>query len=127
MLPPLVPASSAPVLANEICAWAIMEQVRSDIAKAKDNLMLAKISQGWHADKHRSADAPFKIGDKVMLSTKHCHAEFSKKGEKHVVKFFPHFNGPYRIIKAHPETSNYTLDLPESLGSFPTFHSSLLK
>lgn len=39
----------------------------------------------------------------------------------------PHFDGPYIVLDAHPETSSYTLELPNSPNTFPTFHSSVLK
>jgi hypothetical protein len=49
------------------------------------------------------------------------------KGEKHVAKFFPCFNGPYEIIQSHLQTVSYTLDLPNSPNIFPTSHASKLK
>jgi hypothetical protein len=44
-----------------------------------------------------------------------------------VAKFIPCFDGPYSIINSMPEFSAYTLDLPNSLNIFPTFHASQLK
>ena len=38
--------------------------------------------------------------------------------------------GPFRILKAHNDTSHYTIELPEELkrrNIHPTFHASLLK
>ena len=40
----------------------------------------------------------------------------------HVAKFMPRFDRPYEIIKAHPESSSYTLKLPPSSKAHPTFH-----
>jgi hypothetical protein len=31
------------------------------------------------------------------------------------------------VVATHPETSNYTLNLPNSPNTFPTFHASKLK
>jgi hypothetical protein len=62
-----------------------------------------------------------------MLSTLHLRREYKSKGDGHAAKFFPWYNGSYIIINAHPETSNYTLELPNSPNVFPTFHSSELK
>ncbi|KIM73370.1 hypothetical protein PILCRDRAFT_54478, partial [Piloderma croceum F 1598] len=42
-------------------------------------------------------------------------------------KFFPHYDGPYDIIDVHTETSNYTLELPNSPNTYPTYHTSELK
>jgi hypothetical protein len=49
-----------------------------------------------------------------------------EKENGRVAKFMPYFDGPYTIIDTHPETSNYTLDLPNSPNIFPTFHASQL-
>ena len=62
-----------------------------------------------------------------MLSTLHCHQEFKKKGEKQATKFFPWYDGPYNIIDVHVETLNYTLELPNSPNTYPTYHASELK
>jgi len=48
-------------------------------AKAKDNLTQAKVFQTHFANKNRLAKIPFKIGDKVMLSTLHHQQEFKQK------------------------------------------------
>jgi hypothetical protein len=56
----------------------------------------------------------------------HCQ-EFKKKGEKWAVKFFPCYNGPYDVINVHTETFNYTLKLPNSPNTYPTYHTSKLK
>jgi hypothetical protein len=62
-----------------------------------------------------------------MLSTLHHRQEFKKKGEKWAAKFFPHFDGPYQIIDAHTVSSNYTLELPNSPNTYPTYPASELK
>ena len=95
--------------------------------EAKDNLLQAKIFQSFYTNQHRSPDPPFKIGDQVMLSTLHRQQEFKKKGEKWAAKFFPHFDVPYQIIDAHAVSSNYTLELPNSPNTYPTYHASELK
>jgi len=38
-----------------------------------------------------------------------------------------YFDGPYTIMRAFPESSMYTLHLPFSSCTFPSFHISLLK
>ena len=76
---------------------------------------------------NRSPNIPFKVGDKVMLSTLHRRQQFKKKGEKQAAKFLPHYDRPYNIIDAHVATSNYTLDLPNSPNTYPTYHASELK
>jgi len=39
----------------------------------------------------------------------------------------PRFDGPYTIVSANPESSTYTLDLPDHTNVYPTFHVSELK
>jgi hypothetical protein len=51
----------------------MISQIETDVAEAKDNLLQAKIFQSHYANLHRSPEIPFKIGDKVMLSTLHRH------------------------------------------------------
>lgn len=89
--------------------------------------LAAKASQATQVNKHRVPELSLRIGDKVMLSTKHRRREYMQKGDNRVAKFMPRFDGPYTITDAHPETSMYTLDLPNSPNIFPTFHSSQLK
>ncbi|KIM75892.1 hypothetical protein PILCRDRAFT_39909, partial [Piloderma croceum F 1598] len=42
-------------------------------------------------------------------------------------KVFPHYDGPYNIFDVHAETSNYTLKLPNSPNTYPTYHTSELR
>lgn len=45
-------------------------------------------------------------------------------------KLAPKYIGPYRVIKSYPESSTYTLDLPEELKArriHPNFHISRLR
>jgi hypothetical protein len=130
LIPPIVPAALIPPTSNEdqaLKAQQLISQIETDVAEAKDNLLQAKVVQAHYANMNRSPDIPFKVGDKVMLSTLHRCQQFKKKGEKQVAKFFPRYDGPYNIIDAHVATSNYTLDLPNSPNTYPTYHASELK
>jgi hypothetical protein len=42
-----------------------------------------------------------------------------------VAKFFPQWDGPYRITDVHPEVSTYTLDI--ATNAYPIYHASKLK
>jgi len=44
----------------------------------------------------------------------------------HVAKFMPRFDGPFKILKAYPDLSTYTLHLPDYSKIHQTFRSSLL-
>jgi hypothetical protein len=74
---------------------------QGDVVEAKDNLLLVKIFQAHHVNVHRAPNPPFKIGDKVMLSTLHRRQEFKRKGDKHAAKFFPQYDGLYDMIDEH--------------------------
>ena len=78
-----------------------------------------------YAKKHRSAEEPLKVEDLAYLPTKKLNLP------KHRARnLMPTFIGPYPVVKANPETSNYTLKLPielESRNIHPTFHVSVLK
>src|SRR5260370_17191440 len=63
-------------------------------------------------------------GDLVYLSTKELNLP---KGQ--AKKLLPLFIRPYKVIKAHSESSTYTIKLPpelEAQGIHPTFHVSRL-
>lgn len=105
----------------------VLHQIDGDVMEAQDNLMLAKLEQARHADAHRNPDPPLEVGDEVMLSTFHRRREYLQRGDKRVAKFMVRYDGPYKITRAHPEASAYTLKLPATLKIFPTFHVSLLR
>jgi len=62
-----------------------------------------------------------------MLSTFNWRHEYRKKDDKQAAKFFPCWNGLYKVIATHPESSLYMLDLPADRGDFPTYYASELK
>lgn len=105
----------------------VIEQVMIDVASAKDNLMVAKISQAYHANARRQ-DAPvYEPGDKVMLSTLNRRRDYRNADENRVAKFMPRFDGPYEVIHANFKASTVTLSIPNAPNVFPTFHTSLVK
>lgn len=57
----------------------------------------------------------------------HHRKDYMRKGEKRIAKFLVRYDGPYKVLRAYPESSIYTLDLPQHMNVFPTFHASLLK
>ena len=89
--------------------------------------MLAKISQVFHSNPSRAKAVPYKIGDKVMLSTLNCRKEYKSSGELRVAKFMPRYDGPFLVVDVHEEASTVTLDIPNAPNIFPTFHTSHIK
>ena len=128
VLPPLV-STRDPITQSEIDARALLTHLHKTLNDAKDNLLLAKISQAFEANKSRSASSPFpfKIGDSVLLSTLHRRKEYVSSNGKRAAKFIARYDGPYAVLDTHPSASTVTLDLPDTPTVFPTFHINLVK
>ena len=92
--------------------------------EAQDNLISAKVSQAYQANKHRSFFFPFKVGDRVVLSTLNRRREIKAGDPNRVAKFMPRFDGPFLIKQTDEKHSTVTLDLPNLPNIFPIFHSS---
>ena len=58
-----------------------------------------------------------------MLNTFYRWHNYQQKGDGCAAKFFPRLDGPYSVIKTHPESSSYTLD---NNDTYP-YYASLLK
>lgn len=131
LLPPLTPKGVHDIRedfpADINNALEAIISLKSDIADAHDALVAAKISQANSANAHRDKEPVFTVGDLVYLSTAHRRREYTTGNNRRVAKFMPRFDGPYKIIIAHPESSNYTLDLPAHTNIHSTFHASELK
>jgi hypothetical protein len=121
------PAGGTPTSDGEDLALAVMAQLTDDLLDAKDSLTTAKINQAHHANKDRTPDPVFDLGDRVLLATAHRRREYMQEKDGRAAKFMPRFDGPFEVIKAFPESSAYTLHLPEATKIFRTFHSSLLR
>ncbi len=128
-LPHIVPSLVPECLINPDsdfqAAADCIKKIEIDTAKAADNILAMKISQAHHANKHRSPEPSFSIGDHVMLLTMHRRRDYQAGHRNCVAKFMPCFDGPYTIVDAHTDFSTYTLDIPSS-NVFPTFHAALL-
>jgi hypothetical protein len=128
VLPPLT-STREPITQDEMDARALLTHLHKSLNEAKDNLLTAKISQAFEANKSRNASAPFpyNVGDSILLSTLHRRKEYLSQNGKQAAKFIARFDGPYAVIDTHPSASTVTLDLPSSPNIFPTFHISLIK
>jgi hypothetical protein len=115
-----------PTSDGEETAQAVINQLADDILEAKDSLTAAKISQALQANKDRSPDPTFEVGDRVLLATAHRRREYMQAKDGRVAKFMPRFDGPFGVTHAYPDSSTYTLLLPEATKIYRTFHSLLL-
>ena len=104
----------------------IQERIDEAIAIAKDNRLVSKTTQIRYANQGRTEEPVYNVGDKVMLDSRNLRKRLKKAGKS--AKFYPRYLGPFRIIRATRETSNYKLDLPPEYASVhPNFHARLLK
>ncbi|RDB20552.1 Transposon Tf2-6 polyprotein [Hypsizygus marmoreus] len=104
---------------------AFAERALQNLADAHDSIIEARVFQTRNANKVRRQGPNIKSGELVYLSTKNLNLP---KGRAR--KLCPKFVGPYKVLKAYPETSTYRLELPTALQARrinPTFHISLLR
>ena len=94
---PSLPDHNSEVNNSVTDACIVLQRLEDNIQAAKDNLLLAKVSQAAQKNKGHSAEKPYAIGDRVMLSIFHQWRDYVQKGQNHVAKFMPRFNGPYMI------------------------------
>jgi hypothetical protein len=130
VLPPLIPSlPEIDALRRDVAASlrTTLHTIADCESQAKDALIVARVSQAHFANLHRAPEREYKVGDKVLLSTTHRRKEYKDGDKTRVAKFICRFDGPYTVISAFPETSTYTLDLPNSPRTFNTFHSSQLR
>ena len=106
----------------------LIDQINTDVAKAKDNLMLAKIFQADQANRKRGPEDIYKVDNLVMLSKANRRKEYARAGSGRSAKLFPRRDGPYRVVEAFPQTSTYRLNIPNAPVNFCLmFHASQLK
>ncbi|KAJ3575561.1 hypothetical protein NP233_g1018 [Leucocoprinus birnbaumii] len=106
----------------------MLDRLAKITADAQDNLFMAKVNQAAQANKHRTDNFPFSIGDQVLLSTKNRFKEIQGlSGDKIVSKLAPRFDGPYEIINIDEPHSTVTLDIPGPANKCKTFHTSQVK
>ena len=92
-----------------------IRRIQDNIALARDRHAKAKMKQTTYANWKRRPEPEYKVGDKVYLETKDLRLRIKQSGRS--AKFYPHYVGPFEIIKSQPKTSNYTLKLPRSIRS----------
>ena len=91
VLPPLVPKTLSNDI-NKTCALDVIQRIQQDTLEAGDNLAKAKISQSVQANKSRSTRTltfPFRVSERIWLSTSNRRNEYKALGKLHVAKFMP--------------------------------------
>jgi hypothetical protein len=102
-----------------------VENALLNLMVAHDAIIVSQVHQMYHDNKCQRPERPWKVDDLVYLSTENLNLP---KGW--VQKLMPKFIGPYKIVRAFPDSSTYELDLPEGLKKRrinAKFHSSRLR
>jgi hypothetical protein len=123
-----MPSMIKEIRADEVIPQGIKSfaaQALLNLVDAHDAIIETRVFQTCNANRHRREETMISQGDLVYLSTKNLNLP---KGRAH--KLCPKYVGPYRVLRAEPETSTYTLELPAALQQqriVPMFHVSLLR
>ena len=96
VLPPIIPQDHSRT--QNHTANKIITQMQPLILEAQDNLLTAKIRQAYQENQHCQLTFPFKIGERVILSTANRQRVYKSGDKPRVAKFMPRFDGPYPII-----------------------------
>ncbi len=88
----------------------ITQRAIDNLQAAHDAIIMSHVKQTMQSNKSQSPKPMISEGDLVYLSTKELSLP---KGQ--AKKLLPLFIRPYKVIKAHPESSTYTIKLPPEL------------
>jgi hypothetical protein len=86
------------------------QQALQNVAAVHEAIIASRVFQRHYANARRRQEPTIKQGDLVYLATKDLSLP---KGQ--ASKLAPKYVGPYKVLQAYPETSNYTLELPSEL------------
>jgi Chromo (CHRromatin Organisation MOdifier) domain len=113
---PRIPSPDPPDDDSLRTQWRkVEEEATLRLEKARERMLITANA--------KRRDATFKVGDKVLLSTKHPWFQHTADG---VRKLIPAWAGPFSILEANSKVT-YTLDLPKDINTDPVFHVHLLK
>jgi hypothetical protein len=96
-----------------------------NMAVVYDSIIAERVFQRHHVNKHRHGEPDIRQGELVYLSTKNLALSKGRAS-----KLVPRYVGPYKVLCAYPESSNYDLELPNELKCrrlHQRFHVSLLR
>ena len=117
---PATPFTRALPVSNHVpAADAFIENLQSTMRLAKQAVHTAQAQMAAAANKHRSADVPYEVGDVVLLNNQNLSLHVP------CPKLSGLFSGPFPVIAV--DGVNVTLQLPETWQIHPEFHQSLVK
>jgi len=101
------------------------QQALQNLAAAHDAIIASRVVQQHYSNTRRHQEPTIKEGDLVYLSTKNLSLPKGRAS-----KLMPKYVGPYKVLQAYPETSNYMVELLNELirrRVHPKFHVGLLR
>ena len=117
---PATPFTRALPVSNHVpAADAFIENLQSTMRLAKQAVHTAQAQMAAAANKHRSADVPYEVGDVVLLNNQNLSLHVP------CPKLSGLFSGPFLVTAV--DGVNVTLQLPETWQIHPEFHQSLVK
>ena len=117
---PATPFTRALPVSNHVpAADAFIENLQSTMRLAKQAVHTAQAQMAAAANKHRSADVPYEVGDVVLLNNQNLSLHVP------CPKLSGLFSGPFPVTAV--DGVNVTLQLPETWQIHPEFHQSLVK
>jgi hypothetical protein len=100
---------------------AFAERLQSSLSFARKCLIAAQQRQKALANKRR-VDQDYKVGDKVLLSTKYLNLKHSESSRK----LLPKWIGPFEVVQVVGPVA-YKLKMNPGWRVHPVFHVSLLE
>jgi hypothetical protein len=100
---------------------AFVERLQSSLSFACKCLIAAQQRQKAFADKKR-VEKTFKVGDKMLLSTKYLNLKYSRKSRK----LLPKWIGPFEVVQVVGPVA-YELKMNPGWRVHPVFYVSLLE
>ncbi|GAA5826826.1 hypothetical protein JCM3770_005418 [Rhodotorula araucariae] len=107
---------------------ALLADRAAKVQAACDALAISKVREAEQANRTRTAEPDFKVGDMVMVDSSDRRSRYKTRGgDRRAAKLFARWDGPYRITACSPARSTYTLELLAGDKAHPVFHASKLK
>ena len=114
--PPIVPDEDNPASVD------FVENRMLTQLSAQDAIIAAKTEQSHYVNQHRKDDPEISVGDFVLVSNESQLSHLPKGRRKLALQW----TGPYKVTNVQKESSNYTVDIPNS-RRHPTFYVSDIK
>jgi hypothetical protein len=101
------------------------DHAQMNLEQAHDAIISARVRQTHHANKKRSEQAKYTVGQLAYLSTENLQLPLQRAR-----KLAPKFIGPFEILEVHESASVVRLKLPPDLARrniHPKFHMSRIR